>query len=156
MCLPRIGDQNIFLFSQWTFYILQICFISFEIAPKSHSKKKNEWISDLALFAISSISWSLCHVSASFWQIPSIDLLFYLFQSLKASIRAQAQLSSSICLIDISKTIAPVLEKIAIKATITDPVWGVSPFSWQIPSIIRVWPPIPLFKSLNLSASAAF
>ena len=43
MCLPRIIDQNMFSFSQWSFYIFQICFISFEILPpKSHSKEKNE------------------------------------------------------------------------------------------------------------------
>ena len=52
---------------------------------------------------------------------------------------AQEQLSSWIPSGDISKTMAPVREKMAIKATIiTDMVCHISPFSWRIPSIIWV------------------
>ena len=118
MCLTRIGDQNMFLFSQWSFYIFQICFISFKILPlRSHSKKKNEWISDLAVFAISAVSWCLCHLSASFWRNPSIDLVFYLFHFSKASIWAQAQPSSSMRSKVMIKTVAPIAPKMSKKTT---------------------------------------
>ena len=57
--------------------------------------------------------------------------------SSRALVWAQAQLSSSIRSEDISRTMAPIWEKRAKKATtITDQVCHVSPSLWRIPCII--------------------